>query len=265
MTPIILFRPDRTNEEELAVAREYFEVVTQRHACPKNSLVIGRYSVLPFYRELATDLELAGSRLVNSVEEHEYIADVGRWVEDLGEWTPKTWTRLEDLPEQGPFVLKGETNSKKNLWSTHMYAADKRAAVEVWLRLKEDFLLEHQQIYIRQFVPLRTFMQGINGMPITEEYRFFCYGERVLSGGYYWSNYVADLPEVPRASNVPKPFLHAVLRRLRGKATFYVVDVARRADGGWMVVELNDAQMSGPSEVKPHNLYKALADELRED
>lgn len=261
MTPVILFRPDRNTEVELEVAKEFFPVVTQRHAVPRNSLVIGRYSVLPFYRELAADLEANDSRLINSPAEHEYIADVGAWVQDLGEWTPRTWNRLEDLPEQGPFVLKGQTNSKKHLWATHMYAADKRAAVDVWLRLKEDMLLEHQQIYIRQFVPLRTFMHGINGMPVTEEYRFFCYREQVLAGGYYWQNYIEDLPAVPQARDVPKPFLQAVLRKLRGKANFFVVDIARRADGGWMVIELNDGQMSGTSDVPLHDLYNALWEE----
>jgi hypothetical protein len=265
--PIILFRPDETTSHEMEVARTYFDVVTQRNSCPKGSLVVGRYSVLPFYKELDEDLRLNGSKLVNSHTEHEYIADLGRWSRDLGELTPRFWTRLEDLPEKGPFVLKGQTNSKKNYWDTMMFAETKRDAVEVWLRLKQDMLLEHQQIYIREFVPLNTYLIGHNGMPVTEEYRFFVYNGVLLCGAYYWASYAEDLPRIPKPWEEPGVYLfvHDIVKRLTKvevPPTFYVLDVARKADGELMVVELNDAQMSGLSLNDPDDLYRRLAMEM---
>lgn len=138
MNPIILFRADETTtmHAEMAVAARYFNVVQQRHQVPDSSLVIGRYSVLPFYRELAADIGAKHGRLINNASEHEYIANLGSYIQDVEDLTPKTWSRLEDLPEQGPFVLKGQTNSKKHMWSSHMYAESKKEAVKVWLRLR---------------------------------------------------------------------------------------------------------------------------------
>lgn len=260
LKPIILFREDPTTQSEVDIARKYFDVVTQRSKCPSNSLITGRYSVLPFYKELTVDLRENCSRLINSYSQHLYLADLGSWVGKLDGLTPRTWDRLEDLPENTSFVLKGQTNSKKNLWNTHMFASNKRAAVDVWLRLKEDMLLETQQIYIREYVPLKTYTIGWNSLPITEEYRCFVYNNTLLASGFYWSNYVDELPSVP--NDVPVGFVMDVIKKL-DIPYFYVIDVARKADGGWMVVELNDGQMSGLSEVDPDLLYKTLSREIQ--
>lgn len=57
MEPIILFGSELAFRYELQVAREYFEVIEQRCACPRGTLVVGRYSILPFYLELQRERE----------------------------------------------------------------------------------------------------------------------------------------------------------------------------------------------------------------
>ncbi len=69
MTPVILFRKDYSTEEELEVAKQYFPVVEFRSDVPANSLVIGRYSTLPYYAELEYDLWTKGSKLVNTIHQ----------------------------------------------------------------------------------------------------------------------------------------------------------------------------------------------------
>jgi hypothetical protein len=234
-----------------------------------DALVIGRYSVLPWYEELDKDLAHQGSRLINSTAVHNYIAEM-RWYPSLGpNLTPETWRfGLDSVPDDCfPVVLKGETNSKKHLWDTHMYAETKADAVQVMLRLFDDSLIHSQKVVVRRYVPLKTFMTGLRGLPITEEYRFFVAYGKVLAGGFYWSSHVDDLPEVPKASNVPKEFLDEVIDALSPvlKYSFYVVDVARKEDGGWMVVEVNDGQMSGLSEVDPDELYINLRTVVQEN
>jgi hypothetical protein len=101
-------------------------------------------------------------------------------------------------------------------------------------------------------------MTGIHGLPITKEFRFFvAYGE-ILSGGYYWSSHVEDLPEVPSASEVPSSFLKEVISKIGHKANYYAVDIAQTEMGEWIVIELNDGQMSGLSENDPYVLYGNL-------
>lgn len=245
---VILYRKGVNDDDsELQSAQNRFEVSHLRNAIPPNSIVIGRYSVLPFYKELELDLAQNGSRLINSFAQHQFLADMREWYPVLEGLTPKLYRRLQDLPEVGPFVLKGQTNSKKANWATHMFAATKRDAGDVWSRLADDTLIAQQEILARDYVPLKRLMTGFNGLPITKEFRFFVLFDRVLCGAFYWSNYVADLDTVPQVDEVPKSFLREVINRIGSRANFYALDVAQTESGEWIVVELNDGQMSGLS------------------
>ena len=41
--------------------------------------------------------------------------------------------------------------------------------------------------------------------------------------------------------------------------TFFVLDIAEKRDGGWILIEMNDGQMSGLSMNDPDIFYKNLA------
>ena len=258
MQPTILMRPSLAEENEFSIASKYLPTYKQRSQVPKDSLVIGRYSVLPFYKELEDDLLEQGSTLINSHREHHWIADLREWYMDFEGITPRTWFDFSSLPEKGPFVVKGETNSKKFQWNTHMYAENRRQAGEVAGRLSQDGLLGDQNIYIREYVPLVKLADGLNGLQICEEYRFFILDRQILSGAFYWSSHIDDLTTVPSAASVPQTFLAEVLERLGSNARFVVIDIARKVDGGWIVIEVNDGQMSGPSENNLDELYSNM-------
>lgn len=263
---VVLMRASMAEENEKSIAEKYFKVYDHRGAVPENSLVIGRYSVLPFYKELEEDLAEKGSHLVNSYSEHRWIADLKNWYEDLKDFTPKTWFKLADIPDDLPVVLKGETNSKKFSWNTHMFAKNKKEAIQVYGRLMEDSLISQQEIVIRQFVPLKKLLEGLNGLNVSEEYRLFVLNGKVVSGGFYWSSHVDDLSDEVKNSlsweKIPKPFLNNVLSILGCKAPFVVVDIARTEDDNWIVVEVNDGQFSGLSENNPDILYRNLKNSL---
>lgn len=271
MTPVILYRggSECMDVEELEAATTHFPCIRSRMEIEKDQLVIGRYSVLPFYRELEQDVLSVGSKLVNSYAQHLYVADLQNWVADLGSLTPKTWDSLQHLPEKGgPYVLKGETNSKKFQWATHMYAHDRSAACDVYGRLCEDGLIAQQKIYIREFVPLTTYFYDVVGLPVTREFRFFVYNGEILCGGYYWSSHADVLEERIKAeeldpANVPRAFLNKVTRKVGKKVMFYALDVAETATGDWIVIELNDGQMSGLSMNDPMELYTRLAERVK--
>ena len=260
--PIILFRNmGGDTKDEFEVVSGILPTTTSRTLVEPNSLVVGRYSVLPFYRELELDLKAIGSNLVNSYSQHRYVADLRNWEYDLRGLTPKTWFRLEDVPDNvGSVVLKGETNSRKNKWKTHMFAANKREAVEVYFKLADDAGLDGQDIYIREYVPLETYMvDPISGQPITEEFRIFVLRGEVVGSGYYWASHVDQLSmTLPDASKVPAEFLAKVISLVKDNVPFFVVDVAKTASGEWMVVELNDGQMSGLSCVGATPLYTRM-------
>ena len=82
-------------------------------------------------------------------------------------------------------------------------------------------------------------------MPVTKEFRFFVAYGKILCGDYYWQNYIDDLPEVPKVSDVPIDFLQKVIDRIGNKSNFYVIDVGQRQAGNCIVIELNDGQQAG--------------------
>jgi hypothetical protein len=257
--PVILFRDTGDWKYESNAAVEHFKVINSRMKVESGNLIISRYSCLPFYKELETDVEFNEAKLINSFRQHRYIADLFNWYSDLEELTPKTWFRLEEIPDEGPFVLKGETNSKKFLWSSMMFAQDKRTAIEVHSRLCADSMIGDQKIYIRKYEPLVQFMTGLQGLPITREFRFFVAYGQILSGGFYWSNYADQIDAKDMDVNqVPKDFLQKIIDRIGKNCNFYVIDVAQTQSGEWIVIELNDGQMSGLSENNPDILYKNL-------
>jgi hypothetical protein len=255
---LILYRGHDFEKEELDSAHQFFECTDRRPEIQDGDLVIGRYSLWPFYADQAKDIEYVGAKLINNYQQHRYIADLQNYVMDLQELTPRTWRNAEDLPDKGAFVLKGETNSRKSNWKRDMFAADKKAAIEVYGRLMDDSLIGQQNIYIRRYEPMVTYMEGINGMPITKEFRFFVAYRQILSGGYYWQNYVDELPEKPDPSEVPREFLQEVIERVGDQSNFYTIDVGISISGKPFVVELNEGQQSGLSCNDPFELYKNL-------
>jgi len=261
---VILMRSSFAEDDELQEAKKHFRVFESRAAIPMCSEVIGRYSCLPYFKEVEADLAYHGSRLINNHAAHLYVADMANYYEDLKDLTPKTWFSLADFKNEqskpmNGFVLKGQTNSKKQQYNTHMFAATEEDVSTVYSRLSDDGFLGDQEIYIREYVPLRQFGIGIRGLPITEEYRFFVLDGQVVGSGYYWSQF-PEIKEQYKLSpdEVPESFMKDVMARVGNKIRFYVVDVARKRDGRWAIIEMNDGQQSGLSDVDPAVLYGNL-------
>ena len=265
LTPCVLMRATRYEEDELAVAACHFPVYRYRAEIPAGSLVVGRFANLPFHAELEQDVKLLGSRLVNTTAQHSYVAQFD-YFEDLQDVTFPTWFRLEDIPRSfrdKPFVVKGRTNSRKQAWSTHMYAEDFAAAVRLSAELMTDGLLAPQGLVVRAHTPLEVFeVSAVNGLPFANEWRLFYFEGQRLAHGYYWSA-IDDWSRVEAAK--PDflahglPFADSVAERLVGKIPFVVIDIARTAEGRWVVVELNDGCQAGLNDSVPApDLYANL-------
>lgn len=266
MRAVILYRKSLFSAEEKAAAQRHFECTDSRMDIRAGDLVVGRFSVLPFFDEQERDIKKAGARLINSFEQHSYIAGMRGWVQDLGDLTPQTWYRAEDMPEEGSFVVKGMTNSKKFRWDEEFFAPTKRVAIEIGYKLSLDSLIGQQEIYYRRYVPLVTYLVGIHGLPVTKEFRFFVAYGKILCGAYYWSSHVEDLKDagiaIPSVEEVPQEFLETCIKKIGDNAAFYALDVGQTQAGEWIVIELNDGSMSGLSENDPDTLYRKLKEAI---
>ncbi len=253
------------DKKELEAASKYFECVSLLEDINEGDYIIPRYSLYPFAFDQMREIKARRAKVINSYNQHLYIADLKNYVADLSFLTPRTWYRLEDLPDNGPFVLKGEMSSKKSDWNKSMFAASKQEAIEVHGRLCNDSLIGQQNIYIREYHPLVQYATGIGGIPITKEFRFFIAFGQILSGGYYWQNYVDDLDHIPSIEEVPISLLNMAIEKVGHQSNFYVIDVAQTTKGDWIIIEMNDGSQSGLSCNEPDVLYSSLKKVLQEN
>lgn len=259
---IIYYRPSLMDASELSAACKYFKCTNLLSSLQKDDFVIYRYSLFPFPLDQEKEIINIGATPINTFYQHRYVADLGNYYLDLKKFTPETWDRLEDIPEDGPFILKGETNSRKSNWKRDMFALNKKEAIEIHSRLCDDSLIGQQKIYIRRYVPLITYLTGIGGMPITKEFRFFVAYKQIISGAYYWQNYADELDVVPDANEVPQDFLNKIINIVGENINFFVMDVAQTSSGEWILIELNDGSCSGLSMNSPDRLYSNLKSAL---
>lgn len=269
MNNILLFRPDNDNQEEFEIAKKTFgkQLVTQRSEVPKSSKVIGRYSVLPFYKELENDLKTNGSVLVHDFHNHRFIANFD-YYESIRANTFKTYFDLREIPDDPngftpAYVVKGRTNSRKAQWNRKMYCLGKRQAIELAAELMEDPLIGQQGIIVREYEELEFLEEGINGQLFVNEHRFFfaksdessCTLPTLIAHGFYWN----QSEKVGEIDNEGIKFAQKIANHVfHCKRGLYVVDIARTAKGQWKVVELNDGQMSGLSTINPYEFYVNL-------
>lgn len=254
----ILFRKSFDFENELQIAQQYHTVYESRSLCHDDT-VIGRYSVLPYYQELEKDLLYKKAKLINSYTQHRWIANFEYYnVGVLKAFTFPTWTDddFHTCKEPGPFVVKGRTNSRKHQWNTHMFAADRASAARIGAELCNDPLLGEQGILYRKYIPLETFEEGINGLPFTNEWRFFFFKQNLLTYGYYWSQAENANKQIIPVDGVK--FAQFIAKTVKNYVNFFVLDVAKTQTGAWILVEINDGQMSGLGMCDPHELYRNL-------
>ena len=156
-----------------------------------------------------------------------------------------------------PVVVKDFVKSRKHEWAEACFipsAADRGAVERVvgrFLELQGDDLAGG--LVFREFVEFEPVgIHPRSGMPLTEEYRAFW-----LDGvPVFWAPYWAEGDY--RASEPPIGQFAGVAAAVRSR--FFTMDLARRRDGDWMIVELGDGQVSGlPRESDADHFYRALA------
>jgi ATP-grasp domain-containing protein len=157
-----------------------------------------------------------------------------------------------------PVVVKDFVKSQKHYWEEACYipsAADRRAVERVvrrFVELQGEDLSEG--LVFREFMEFEPLtVHSRSGMPLTKEYRIFFLDGKAIFSTQYWEegDYGGVVPPMDH-------FCH-VARSVRSR--FFTMDVAKRRDGEWMIVELGDAQVAGLLEsADVAGFYKALLD-----
>lgn len=160
-----------------------------------------------------------------------------------------------------PLIVKDYVKSQKHYWREACFipsASDADAVQRVTKRFVE---LQGASLVgglvFREFAdlePLTTHSKS--GMPLTKEFRIFFLDGKPLHIVEYWEEgeYLHTVP--------PEALFLDIAAHIDSR--FFTMDVAKRTDGSWIIMELGDAQVSGiPDRLSPQEFYRVLALHLR--
>lgn len=248
----IHYHPIMSDEELAAAQRAGFSATKFVRDLPEG-LVIPRYTLqAPVRSVYLEEVNRNGLYSLNTPSQSRFLSSLFEWYPYLEDLTPKTYFSHEFnrvLKGQGAWVVKGLEKSRKDNWSRMMYADSPRRAVELVSELYQDSGTNWQDVCIREYVPLTTYAEGINGIPVTNEWRVFVLDGKLQYSCYYWTNYLDIVPEPQEKHRFAAQSLAlSVAEKLSHRGClprWFVVDCAETQTGRWIVVELNDAQQSG--------------------
>lgn len=229
------------------------------------------------YVRLHQGLSARNVRLLNSPEHYRHAHHLPENHAVISLLTaPTTWLRLPPgftwewiearLPDllrpfgDAPVLVKDYVKSQKHAWKEACFipcASDAmavRLVVQRFLELQDDAL--NEGLVFRQYIPLASAgTHPVSGMPLGVEFRLFFLRGQVLSSSVYWEH---------GADGGVRPDLAMFTDVARKVASpFFAMDVALRADGQWMIVELGDGGVSSlPERADVDDFYRRLAARL---
>ena len=152
--------------------------------------------------------------------------------------------------------LDDYVKSEKHYWREACYipdASDREQAERVtrrFLELRGDQL--NEGLVYREFVPLAHLADhSKSGMPIAVEFRLFFAHASLIAASPYWEEgeYKDALPPITDFERIAKNV----------RSRFFSMDIAKRSDGRWTIMELGDGQVSGlPVALDPKDFYERL-------
>ena len=147
-----------------------------------------------------------------------------------------------DVFGKSPIIVKDYIKSQKHYWSEACFipnASDRKQVEKVvkrFLELQGEDL--NEGLVFREFVELEKLTtHSKSGMPLTKEFRLFVKDGEVIACFNYWDegDYEDVLPDLT-------PFKE-VIPQIQSR--FFTMDIAKKVDGGWIIVELGDGQVAG--------------------
>ncbi|WP_246608153.1 ATP-grasp domain-containing protein [Paractinoplanes toevensis] len=210
------------------------------------------------YAELDTALAARGVRLRTDAGQYRRAHELPGWYDALSGFTPTSlWTTGTDQRDfeivraelgSGPAVLRDYSKSMKHYWHEAAYIPDLADAARAWS-------------VAERMVQLRG--DDLVGGVVVRRYEAFT-GAEARS---WWINGTCRLvtahPDTPHELPPEDLDLDKLRPAMAALALpFATVDLARRSDGTWRVVELGDGQVSDrPASTPPEELINALLQE----
>ncbi len=225
-----------------------------------NAPVLLHIGAIEDYTGIEEALEEHGMKLLVHQGEHIRCSTIEKWYPILQEKTPftKVYEELPDVTEilndfSLPVFIKGnrQTNRHKRSQCIIENAVQYLNLQKEW---KRDPILSWQKVAVREFIPLQIIDSESfpDQVPISYEFRFFYFEGKCMAYGPYWN--------IGQRYALPETELSKVLKLTDWAAeklgvSFPAIDVAKTAEGEWIIIEVNDAQESGYVGVNPLILW----------
>lgn len=245
-----------------------------RPVSPEATAIYRGWMLKPhLYAAFYTALAEKGLRLINTPAAYTHCHYLPEYYHLIEDWTPRTtWIRTGpevDIDQvmnvlrpfgDRPVIVKDFVKSRKHEWNEACYipcAADKQVVERVvtrFLQLQGPDL--NEGLVFREFVEFEPLTQhSKSGMPLVKEFRLFVLDGRIIFSIPYWEegNYGHDETTFP-----PLESFQHLAQKIQSR--FFTMDVAKKKDGSWNIIELGDGQVAGlPARADVEAFYRALA------
>lgn len=209
------------------------------------------------YEKLDLSLAARGYELINDCAAYAHSYSLPDWYEAIGGasatprsiWFAGSQFDLDAIAasvaaafRDQPVILKDYVKSRKHEWFDACFIRDASDATEVkrvtsnFLRLQDDSLVGG--LVFREFIEFKQVgLHSKSRMPLVREYRLFILDGAKVTNAPYWGegNYEGDVPDFSSAD--------AAIARV--KSRFFAIDVAQKAAGDWLIMEINDGGSAG--------------------
>lgn len=222
------------------------------------------------YEQLYEALLTKGLRLMNTPKAYRHCHYLPESYDIVEHHTPRTvWIKMTGEPPMDrimdmlevfggrSIILKDWVKSRKHEWDEACFiasASDRHGVERVvrrFLELQDDDL--NEGLVFREFIEFEPIgVHPKSGMPLTREFRMFFLDGTAIDSAQYWAEgkYIDEGP--------PDGQFLGAAQEIQSR--FFTMDVAKRLNGEWMIVEVGDGQVSGlPPDADVRNLYQALA------
>lgn len=208
-------------------------------------------------------------QLINTPSQYTFCHYLPESYELIKDHTPKTTFKkldgafnIEDYKTElsafgnRPIIVKDYVKSQKHYWEQACFIPDAsnteqaKSVIEKFIELQEDDL--NEGLVFRAFIELEKLTNHAkSGMPLTKEFRLFVKNKEVIGAYKYWDE--GDYKDVVPVIEDFKQLIPTI------KSNFFTMDIAKKKDGGWIIVELGDGQVAGlPDNADKLGFYKAV-------
>ncbi len=278
-----VIEPDYKAEKKSALALGFksalisFEELTDgnvssalRLVRPSESLETGIYRgwmLTPTqYKELYEGLLKKNIQLINTPKEYQNCHYFPDSYNQIASRTPKSnWTKLLDAESvsqlvnafgRNPIIVKDYVKSEKHNWEDACFIPDAsddtkvKAVVERFLELRGSSL--NEGLVFRQFEELEFLTaHSKSGMPLTKEFRIFFANKQIVKVFEYWDEgeYEGLTPDLEDFVTIAQNI----------ESNFFTMDIAKKKNGEWIIMELGDGQVAGlPDNADRDEFYAGL-------